>query len=55
MEGEQIMYKCDLQIEKQICSECGRNDCIGIDTWNLANRNDDWFYYCKNCDCTWED
>lgn len=48
------MYRDNLDKESQECPNC-KSKSVGIDNWGLVGRIDDWFYYCKCCDCTWEE
>lgn len=41
-------------LNNQICPECGNNN-ISIDNWGIFEGKEDWFYYCKECDFTFED
>ena len=40
--------KLENELSKQICPEC-KSGKIGIDNYGLFNGQDDWFYFCKEC------
>lgn len=48
-----IDYRKELEkhIHEQECKACGSKD-IGIDNWDMFEGENDWFYYCKQCDNT---
>ncbi|MGL4453567.1 MAG: hypothetical protein ACRCX8_19430 [Sarcina sp.] len=46
--SRELLYK---NLDKQVCPECGCRN-IGVDNWGMFKTEEDWFYYCKNCDIT---
>ncbi|WP_194190835.1 hypothetical protein [Clostridium chrysemydis] len=45
--------KLEKYLHLQKCPECNCSD-IGIDNWDMFKGAGDWFYYCKDCDITFQ-
>lgn len=45
--------KLEKDLDKQECPYCRCKD-IGIDNWGMFKGDRDWFYYCKECDATFD-
>ena len=49
--GKKYKEEYERELKNQKCPNCNSKN-IGIDKWDMFDLDKDYFYYCKECDCT---